>query len=1099
MKRFYLLYGMLLVSHLGASTYANVPYPSNAEVIHLATDRTDLSSTNWEAFSVTGTVTDENGNAFPGVAVIVKGTTIGTITDVNGRYSLDVPDENQILLFSSVGYLPEEMTVEGRSVIDVVLYPDIVSLSEVVVTALGVEKETKRLGYSATAVDAEELTTNRTTNPMESLVGKVAGLNITPPAAGAGASTQIRLRGQASFAGFNNSPLIVVNGLPMDQGARGANGGGQMEQRDRGDNLQNINPDDIESMTVLKGATAAALYGSRAANGAIIITTKSGKKNQGLGVDFTSSYTSSQPLNFMDEITQTEYGIGTGGVRPQTQGDAQSYGQFGFGERLDGEPTINFDGVMRPYSAHPNQLFDFLRNGSNFTNTIGLSGGNDKGSFRASFSNSDVKGIVPNNEYKKNIFNVGINHDVTKRLKLQLNINYSTEKNINPPAIGTQGDGAVNFFNRLGISTPIEAYRESAIDPATGAEYRTNGFLGTINNPYYQMQKGQYFEDERSKLLGTATLRYQFSDWLYAQGRFNYDRGTSFTEWNALNGSGATSLLDEFGNFRGRYDIQQDETVDINADFLIGGSKTFGKFSVDASIGGNTWRKQFQRNAQYSRSFIVPDMYTVKSGSITWVNEPDETLQDFEAFGYNETRVNSLYGWAEFGYNDVLYLNFTARQDWFSVLNPDDNTELYPSVSGSFIFSELMKGQSWLTFGKLRASLAEVGSANGVNPYESIVTYTLNPTINGQTSAGVGGTLAPNPILRPFTVVEKEIGVEMRLFGNRLLLDVGAFHKVTTDQIVEVTLSNTTGYDNSKQNIASLKNQGLETLIEVVPIETDNFRWTSSWNNTYLSTEVLEVGNESGSLLVLNFNSTGNEFLGELRYTEGLAMNQLYTRTYLRNDNGEIIVNEQGRLLATNNTTPGGEQTNGFLPVGSSIPKFTGGWTNSIAYKNFSLGIHVDYKFGGKVLSSTHLNMLRQGHSKLSLEGRREGENGLIFPAVYADGTPNTSVVTNLQGFYADYRNLQIGDPFVFKSDFVKLRNISLSYDFTNALDKAPAFSFIKGLTLTASCRNVAILYKDLPGLDPEAVQSSGDFRAGYENSALPTTRNYNISLNVRF
>ncbi len=709
-----------------------------------------------------------------------------------------------------------------------------------------------------------------------------------------------------------------------------------------------------------------------------------------------------------------------------------------------------------------------------------------------------MKGIVPNNEYKKNIFNVGVNHDISQKLKLQLNINYTNEKNINPPAIGTQGDGAVNFFTRMGISTPLEAYRDNAVDPATGAEYRTNGFIGTINNPYYQMQKGQFFEEERNKFLGTATLRYQFSDWLYAQGRFNYDRGTSFTEWNALNGSGATTLNDEFENFRGRYDIQQDETVDINADFLIGGSKTFGKFSVDASVGGNTWRTQFQRNAQYSRSFIVPDLYTIKSGSMTWVNESDETLLNFQPFSYNETRVNSLYGWAEFGYNDVLYVNVTARQDWFSVLNPDDNSKFYPSVSGSFIFSELID-QDWLTFGKLRASLAEVGSANGVNPYENVLSYNLNPPINGQTSAGVRGALAPNPIIRPFTVVEKEIGIEMRLFDNKVLLDVGAFHKVTTDQIVEVTLSNTTGFNNVKQNNASLKNQGLETLIEVVPIETNDFRWVTSWNNTYLDTEVLEVGNESGSLLVLNFNGTGNEFLGELRYTEGLAMNQLYTRTYLRNDAGEIIVNEDGRLLATNSSTPGAENTNGYLPVGSSIPKFTGGWSNSFAYKNFSLGVHIDYKFGGKVMSATHLNMLRQGHSKLSLEGRREGENGLVFPAVYADGSPNTSVVTNLQGFYADYRNLQIGDPFVFKSDFVKLRNISLSYNFTNALEKVPAFSFIKGLTLTASCRNVAILYKDLPGLDPEAVQSSGDFRAGYENSALPTTRNYNVSLNVRF
>ncbi|HRG07381.1 MAG TPA: hypothetical protein PLJ08_02295, partial [Cyclobacteriaceae bacterium] len=254
------------------------------------------------------------------------------------------------------------------------------------------------------------------------------------------------------------------------------------------------------------------------------------------------------------------------------------------------------------------------------------------------------------------------------------------------------------------------------------------------------------------------------------------------------------------------------------------------------------------------------------------------------------------------------------------------------------------------------------------------------------------------------------------------------------------------------------------------------------------------------TFLVLRFNDTGNEFLGELRYTEGMAMNQLYVRSYRRNASGQIVVDNNGRLLETNSATPGAENTNGYLPIGSSIPKHTGGWNNTFTYKNLSLGVFIDYKFGGMVMSSTLLNLTRQGHSKLSLEGRREGEAGMTFPAVYeSTGLPNTTVVTDLQSFYADYRNKQIGDPFIFKSDFVKLRNISVSYNFTSLLQSAPAMKFVKGLTLTASCRNVAILHKVLPGLDPEAVQSSGDYRAGYENASLPTTRNYNFSLNVRF
>jgi TonB-linked SusC/RagA family outer membrane protein len=1092
MRKHYQLifYGILLLVCYCSTSVAGSRLKTTISLSHLIP----------QARSIEGQVKDETGASFPGVNVVVKGTATGTTTDADGRYSLVVSEATGILTFSFVGYATQEVTVGSRNVVDVALVPDIRSLDEVVVTALGIKKESKRLGYSATSVSTDEILKSRTTNVMESLEGKVAGLNISPPAAGAGSSMQIRLRGQAAFAapGVSNSPLIVINGLPLDQDARGANGGGPVAQRDRGDNLQNINPDDIESMTILKGATAAALYGARAANGAVIITTKSGNKNQGIGVDFTSSYTTSHALNFMDEIVQTEYGQGQAGAKFTTQGAVQGNGQFGWGARLDDQPTINFDGVMRPYSAHPHQLFDFLQTGTNFTNTIALSGGGENGSFRASFSNTDATGIYPSNEYNKRIFNVGVSHNITKKLKLQLNVNYADEENINPPPIGTQGEGAVNFFNRMPISVPIEAYRDNAIDPVTGAELKSSGFLGTVNNPYYPLQKGQFFKEARNRLLGTATVRYDITDWLYAQGRFNYNIGNSFMEWNALNGTGSTTLFEgSTGYYRGRYDIEQSVSREINADFLVGASKEFSNFSFDVSFGGNTWRTKWQRNAQFSRLFVAPDLYSVKNGTAFGTADTD-----FQPYQYNQTRINSLYGMAEFGFKGMFFLNLTGRQDWFSVLNPDKNSIFYPSVSGSFIFSELLTEQRWLSYGKLRASWAQVGSINGVNPYEGFLTYNINPAFNGQTSGGVSGTNVPNPDLQPFTVTEKELGIEMRLFNNKLLLDVAVFDKVTTDQILNVALSNTSGFNNYKDNTASLQNRGLETLIEVTPLETDNFRWTTSWNNAYLATKVLDVGNESGTILLLYFNGTGNEFLGELRYTEGLPMNQLYTRTYRRNDSGQVVVSPTGRLLATTVATPGAENTNGFLPVGSSIPKHVGGWNNTFTYKNLSLGVHIDYKFGGTVLSSTLLNMTRQGHSKMSLEGRQEGEFGLIVDGVYeSNGEPNTSVIpiADLQGHYTDYRNLQIGDPFTYKSDFVKLRNISLSYNFTSALNKVSAMKFVKGLTLSAACRNVAILYKDLPGIDPEAVQSSGDFRAGYENSSLPTTRNYNVTLNVRF
>ena len=1048
------------------------------------------------AQTVKGTVSDSESKPVSGATVSVKGTSKATATNAAGSFSINAAS-NDTIVVSSVGFVTMEVPVNGRNDISVsMIRSDGSDLDVVVVTALGIRKSSKKLGYSTTSVNPDDLVKNRTINLTESLEGRVAGLNITPPAAGAGSSNQIRLRGQVGFAGATNSPLIVVNGLPMDQGTRNAEGAGQ--QRDRGDNLANINPDDIESMVVLKGSTAAALYGSRAAAGAILITTKSGSKNSGIGVDFTSSYTTSEALNFMDEIVQTEYGQGQAGNKFTTAAQIQGNGQFGWGAKLDGQPTMNYDGVMRPYSAYPHQLFDFLQTGTNFTNTLGLSGGGPNGSFRASISTTDAKGIVPSNEYKRTIFNIGVNHTIAKKLRLQVNVNYADEDYINPPQIGTQGDGAVNFFTRMPISVPIEAYRDHAKDPVTEAEWRTNGFQGTVNNPYFPLQGGQKFKEDRNRLLGTVTLRYDITDWLYAQGRFNYDRGTNYSESYALNGTGANTIVATTTptvTYRGNYNVSQTTTTDINADFLIGGSKEFGKFSVEASFGGNTYRTEFRNMTQSATNFTVPDLYSYRNGTVKGAGD---------GYNYNQTRLNSLYGLAEFGWNGMIFVNVTGRNDWFSVLNPDYNSKFYPSVSGSFVFSELLKSMSWLSYGKLRASFAQVGSVASVGPYDGILTYAINANLfNGQTLASINGTNAPNPFLQPFTVKEKEIGLELRLFKNRLLLDIAAFDKVTTEQIIDVNLSSASGYTTSKENQASLKNSGLETLVEYAVIQNKNFNWTTSWNNAYLNTEVLDVGTPSGTRLLLYFNGTGNEFLGEIRYTEGLAMNQLYTRTYLRNVKGEIVVNNNGLILGTNSTTPGAENTNGFLPVGSSIPKFTGGWNNTFNYKNFSLGVLIDYKFGGTVLSSTLLNMTRQGHSKLSLEGR---EGGLTFPAVYqSSGLPNTSVITvsstpvNLQQFYTEYRNAQIGDPFIFKSDFIKLRNISLAYTFTDLLKKVAMLNFVKGLTLSASCRNAAILYKDLPGLDPEAIQSSGDIRAGYENSSLPTTRNYNLTLNVKF
>lgn len=1042
--------------------------------------------------SITGTVTNPDNKPVSKATIQVKGTSRITETDEAGKFSITASG-NDVLVITYVGYTPQEIPLNGRQSVTVIMVPENRNLENVVVTALGIRRDVRKLGYSAETVKVNELQQSRTNNLASSLEGKVAGLDITPPSAGAGASTKIRLRGQTAFAGANNSPLLVINGLPMDQGARSANG---QTDRDNGDNLLAINPDDIESMTVLKGAAATALYGSRAANGAIVITTKSGARNTGIGVEVNSNYGMDEVLDYTD--FQYEFGQGQGksvngvtvGVRPQNVGEAISTGQFGWGERYDGVPTIQFDGEMRPYSPQRNRLKSFFQKGNSFTNTVAFTGGNAKGSFRASYSNMNSKGITPSNTYYRKIFNLGVNQNLSDKLSVQVNMNYTNEENNNPPQIGVQGQNFMNFVVRTSPTVPLEVYKEKAVN-SFGAETTTTGFGTTILNPYFYIPR-QFYKNNSDRILGTGSLKYQFFDWLYLQGRVNLNYYRLFNEQNNPTGSGSYGTANNgiyYDNTRttynGSYNVNEANSKDMNYDFLLGGNHSFLKdFSVDAFVGGNTQISTGRNVATGSTGFVVKDVYSIGNGTVFT-----------QGSGYSKTQVNSLYGQVEFGYKNMLYIGVTGREDWFSILNPESNSYFYPSVSGSFIFTELMKNKiSWLDFGKLRASWADVGSANGPGltfAYGN-VTYGFNTQqYLGRTIANINQGDAPNPFLKPFSVKEKEVGLQLKMFKNRVNLDVSAYDKRTTDQIMTAQISSASGYNNTLLNVGSLQNRGLEFLLDVTPLRTRGFNWNSSFNTGYNTSKVLSMGGVTRFTVVDWYNGgASNEFMGKQVYEVGQPLAQIAAKTYLRDANGNILVNSNGRLMASASE----------VLFGSALPTFSGGWSNNFHYKNLSLLVFIDYKAGGKMLSGSALNALRQGHSKASLVGRMQGENGVVFPGIYASGAnagkQNTTAVFGQQ-FYADYRSLQIADPFIYKSDFIKLRNITLSYDLTGLIGSH--LQMVKGLALSASCRNVAILKKYVPDIDPESVASSGDFRAGYEAVSLPTTRNYSVNLNVKF
>ena len=635
---------------------------------------------------------------------------------------------------------------------------------------------------------------------------------------------------------------------------------------------------------------------------------------------------------------------------------------------------------------------------------------------------------------------------------------------------------------------PLSVFQEHVVD-ANGAELATNGFATTVLNPYFYIPR-QFFRDRGDRLLGTITAKYQFFKWLYLQGRVNMNYSASSQEYNNPTGGGGSGVANNqiytdatLQYFNGTYNVNQGQNKDMNYDFILGGNHKIGDFSVDMFLSGNrrtTVNRSINAN---SSAFVTRGIYTIGNGS-----------QFGQGTGYSQTQTNSLFGSAELGWKNLVYITVTGRQDWFSILNADYNSYFYPSVSGSFIFSELTKNKfTWLNFGKLRASWADVGQLNGVGFAAFDITYNystnkyLNRTI-GNVSGGV-----PNPTITPYSLQEKEIGLELRMFGNRVNVDLAVYDKKTSDQILSVPTSLASGTGSITRNVASLQNRGIEILLDVTPVRTRNFTWNSAFNTAYNKSKVLDMAGQKRITITDFYNGgSSNEFIGKQVYEVGLPLAQIAARTYKRDPKtGEVLLTDKGRMI-----------DNGVdVLFGSALPTLTGGWNNTFSYKKLTLLVHMDYKAGGKVISGSALNALRQGHSKASLVGRGPGENGVIFPGIIdvgypGAGQPNTFAVFG-KDFYTDYRSKQIADPFIYKSDYIKLRNITLSYDFTNLLSSK--VKFVKGLSLSASCRNVAILKKYIPDVDPEQLASSGDQRAGYEAVALPTTRAWGLNLNVKF
>lgn len=1022
--------------------------------------------------TVSGKITDQSGKPLEGVSVIIKETSRGTTTDASGLYSIPASAKANLVI-SSVGFVLQEVAVNGRTKVDITMMAMTDNLTDVVVVALGVKKESRKLGYAVTSVNPDELTVNRTANPINALQGKVAGVNISALGTGPGGSSKIRIRGQSSING-TNTPLVVINGVPVDNtnfndvNTVSVKGAGVFA--DGGDGLSSINPDDVESMTILKGAAASALYGSRAKDGVIMITTKSKGKSRGLGVSYNMNYTDEAPLDYTNY--QKLYGQGENGVRPTTPNPTS--GQWSFGELIQpGMTQTLFNTPNIPYVAQGSIIKGFYRHAQNLANTVTIGTNGERGGLYLSLSNSENKGIVPNNSFSRKGLNLGFSHELSDKLSIAGNLNYTNEINKNPPNTGNQDNTIPTTIMGMANTMPLSVLEANKYNPATGNEYIFSRFMNRTN-PYWILAE-QFHNVRRDRIFGNVSAKYNLFSWLSVMGRVGQDYWSRDEDVNNFPTGQASRAAANPGFVNGIYTQESYRFRETNMDFLITANKKYKGFDFTVNGGGNQMKRRRDINNVQVTDFVVRGLYTVQNGR---AKDPVYTL--------TELGVNSLYGSADISWNRTLYLTGTVRNDWFSTLSPANRSILYPSVSGAYVFSENLK-TSWLNFGKLRVGYAEVGSDGDVAPSSDQLFYLVNAnTINNPSGGAVSvgssnGPTLPNANLKPSRVSETELGLELKMFKSRVNLEVSVYKKLTRDQIVPVQISDASGFVNTKINSGQSSNEGFEAMLNLVPVKTRNFTWEFTANTAFNKTKVISIiTNTPGERITVGTHT----FNGELRYVVGEEIGQIAGFGYARD-----LTKGNQRIFQANGVPL---RTADFLLFGSALPKWTGGFLNTFNYKGVSLSVFIDYKLGNKMLSGTNFNAIREGLHQVTLEGRT---GGVVGQGVNQSGGNNTTV-TPVQTYWEHLRTQQIIEPVIYNGGYWKLRQVSIGYDFTKHL---PAKWPIKGLKLDLVGSNLLIIKKWVDNIDPETFGFGSDTQAGLESPGLPTTRGFGLNLNIKF
>lgn len=1002
--------------------------------------------------TVSGTVVDASSNlSLPGVNIIVKGTSQGVTSDFDGKYSIEVSGENAVLVFSYIGYTSKEVPVNGQTVIDVSLVEDVSQLDEVVVTALGIKKEKKALSYAVQEVDSESLTAAANPNVTSALQGKSAGVVVTN-SGGVGGKPRIDIRGASSLTG-NDKLLWVIDGVPFSTEDTATDAQGLFGGTSNGGGYLDINPDDIESMSVLKGGPAAALYGSRGANGVVLITTKSGAKSKGLGISYTGSTTFSEAAYFLD--LQREYGQGTDGIY-----DPQS--RVSWGPRFDGVERVAWTGESLPYQAESNLLEDFTRTGVSTRNNLIFTKGGEDGNFKVSIGKDKTEGIYDGFNVDRLNFDLRANYDINPWMNVDAKVSYINTKGEGRPTIGVYS--SISYLNGMpanirtqdlapGYVFEDNQTREYLFGPSTILTENPNA---DNRNPYF-LRTSSFNNDERNRMFGYLATTFKFTDDLSLKLKYGLD----VYRYESISGARYEDLI--FTNNTPSINTSESFFKEENAEFLLSYNKELNEdFTFGLSAGGNLMKRGIEALNATSGKLSSENNLFLNAATNFGVSET-----------FNDREIHSVYGFADVSYKNFLFLNATARNDWSSALPVDNNSYFYSSVGLSALLSEIWEMPDWLNYLKVRGSWAEVGK--DTEPYQTNPVFTLAPN-NFLLLATTTPDATVSLGLQPEISTTTEVGLEFKLLDNRLGFDITYYKEDTRNQIIPVVVGQSGGFTSRVDNLGLIRNKGLEVYANVVPVRTEDFNLGLTLN---FATNVGTIEEYIADQPEAFHRFFGNTVLG----IPGEKYGDIYGTAYQKDDNGNVIVGADGLPVTSQQDEK----------LGNLQADFTGSIGVNASYKGLSFNALFIMQQGGEIYSLTESSATGSGNTPKTLS---LGRDPFFVPnGVLADGSTNTTIVSP-QAYWQAVTN--ITEEFIYDASFMKLGEVSIGYSVPKSVLQSIGNGFLSEVKISAVGRNLFYLYRNTPGTVPDTVYNSDIGSQGIDFSPVPVERTYGFALNVK-